>query len=93
MGLIVSSFKVFPSGPEIDLNLLREGIKRAMPEGVTVQRFGEEPIAFGLVALHVDIVMPEDSAGMMEKIEEILRSIDGVSQIDTLMVRRLSVFR
>ena len=92
MGFVISSFRILPSEPETDLNALKEAIKKAMPEGVQTQRFSEEPIAFGLVALHVDIVMPEDASGVMDKVEEILRRVDGVSQIDALMVRRLSKF-
>ena len=92
MGSVVSSFRILPSDTETDLEALKAAIKAAMPEEAHVHRFSEEPIAFVLVALNVDIVIPEDMPGEMDKIEEILHNVDGVSQIDTLMVRRLSGF-
>jgi len=90
MGSIVASFRVLPSDPEADINILKEAIRKALSDGISVRRIDEEPIAFGLVALHVDVAMPEGVAGEMDRIEERLQKVEGVSQIDTLMVRRLS---
>jgi len=54
-----------------------------------VQRFDEEPVAFGLVALIAHVVLPEDAAGHMEQVEEAIRSIDAVSEIQVLRMGRV----
>lgn len=63
-------------------------MEASLPAGSTVQRFEEEPVAFGLVALIAHIVLPEDAAGHMEQVEEAIRSVDMVSQIQVLRVGR-----
>lgn len=89
MGKVVSSFRILPVDPGSELELLKEKIKRALPTEATVHKFEEEPIAFGLVALHAHIVMPEDVSGEMDRIEQVLQQVDGVSQVDVTMVRRV----
>jgi elongation factor 1-beta len=88
MAKVVASFRILPTGTEIKLDTLREAIKKALPQEVYIHGFDEEPIAFGLVALIAHIVMPEDVGGEMEKIEQTLCSVNGVGQIDVIMVRR-----
>ncbi len=89
MGRVVASFKIFPTDIEVKLDSLRESIKQAMPAEASIHSFQEDPIAFGLVALIANIIMPEDVEGEIDKIEEILRKIDTISEIQTLMVRRI----
>ena len=59
-----------------------------MPAGSTVQKFEEEPIAFGLVALIAYVVLPEDAGGHMNQVEEAIQGVDLVSQIEVLRVGR-----
>jgi elongation factor 1-beta len=54
-----------------------------------VQKFEEEPVAFGLVALIAYVVMPQDAAGQMDQVEESIRSVEQVSQIEVLRVGRV----
>ncbi len=89
MGRVVASFRILPTGTEIRLDDLKNSIKGALPEEASAYKFEEEPIAFGLVALHAHIVMPEEIPGEMDKIEGILAKVEGVSQIDVTMVRRV----
>ncbi|MHA1532410.1 MAG: hypothetical protein ACTSR6_10475 [Candidatus Heimdallarchaeota archaeon] len=49
---------------------------------------GERPIAFGLVALVVDINFKEQD-GLQDHLEEILEKIEGVSEIEALQLFRL----
>jgi len=53
-----------------------------------VQRFDEEPIAFGLVALIAHVVMPENVEGIMDRVEEAIKSVELVSEIQVLKVIR-----
>jgi len=49
----------------------------------------EEPIAFGLVALIVDIQFEERDKAM-DEIESLLQNLDQVSQVDVTAVSKLS---
>lgn len=89
MGRVVASFRILPTGTDVKLDNLKNSIKDVLPKETSAFKFEEEPIAFGLVALHAHIVMPEEVSGEMDKIEEILTKVEGVSQIDVTMVRRI----
>ena len=88
MGDIVISFKIFPSEASIDLTLLREKIKRQLPRFASVHGFAEEPVAFGLSALIVHIILPEDRSGGLDEVERHLTKMKEISQIESIMVRR-----
>jgi len=86
---VLASIKVFPSDISVDLNGLRAQIEKALPEGASVHRFHEEPIAFGLVALIAQILLPEEIGGKMEEVEETLKSLKDVGEIQTIQVTRI----
>ena len=90
LGNVVISFRIFPSEATVDLNLLKEKIKKELPEFASVHGFAEEPIAFGLKALIAHIILPEDRSGVLDEVESYLLKIGEISQIETLMVRRIS---
>jgi translation elongation factor aEF-1 beta len=73
----------------MDLGLLKSRVQAALPDGSTIQRFDEEPVAFGLVALIAHIILPDDAAGHMDRVEEAIRSVDLVSEIQILRVGRV----
>jgi len=81
--------KIYPEDANADLSELKDRIKKSLPSGVSVHSFDEEPIAFGLKALIASVVMPEDEAGLMEPVEEAVKALPGVSQIEVIMVRRV----
>jgi elongation factor 1-beta len=90
MGKIVISFKIFPSGVEVDLEKLKQQIEGILPSKTSIYGYQTEPVAFGLNALIAAIIIPEDETGLLDKIEEKLGKIPDVSQIQTIMVRRTS---
>jgi len=90
LGKIVISFRIFPSEATVDLNLLKEKIEKGLPEFASIHGFAEEPIAFGLKALITHIILPEDRHGVLDEVESYLLKIGEISQIETLMVRRIS---
>ncbi len=89
MAQVLAAIKIFPSDLSVDLNNLRSQIEKALPQGASVHRFQEEPIAFGLVALIAQVLMPEDVGGKMEEVEEALKSLKDVGEIQTLLVTRI----
>ncbi|MCD6465114.1 elongation factor 1-beta [Candidatus Bathyarchaeota archaeon] len=88
MARVVLSLKIFPTDIDIDLNSLRDKVVKSLPSYASIYKFEEEPIAFGLVALIAHIVLPEDRAGALDEVEECVRNISEVSDIQTIMVRR-----
>lgn len=88
MGEVVATIKLMPESPEVDLEKMKEEIKASIPENAELHKIEEEPIAFGLVALIVQIIV-EDEEGGTEQAEENLAKIEGVSNIEVTDVRRL----
>jgi elongation factor 1-beta len=87
VGKIVIAYKIFPSESSVDLNQLKERIRKEISNIASIQRFAEEPIAFGLSALVVNMVLPEEE-GILDKTEKKLTDMEEVGQIQTLGVNR-----
>lgn len=79
MGTVLAVFKVMPEDME-HFEEIKENIKKAIPEGATLQEIKEEPIAFGLKAIVVGITM-EDKEGIMDRVEEALRNVPHVESV------------
>ena len=88
MGKIIIVYKIFPSESTVDLELLKEKIKKQLAGIASVKRFAEEPIAFGLCALKVNMVL-EEKEGIADETEKRMAAIEGVGQIETLGLTRL----
>jgi len=88
MGRILISFKIFPTGLEVDLEKLKKDIENILPPSTSAYGYQTEPVAFGLNALIAHILVPEDESGLLDKVEDGLAKIPEVSQIQTIMVRR-----
>lgn len=85
---VVASIKLFPEDIISNINGIKEDIRKALPANSSIHKIDEEPIAFGLVALVVHVIMPE-VAGELEKVEEAFHEIKGISTVETLLVRRV----
>jgi elongation factor 1-beta len=88
MADMLVSMKIFPSDITVDLNQLRQQIENSLPKDSSVRKFAEEPIAFGLKALIAHILIPEDKQDSLEKIENVIKQINGVSNVETFMMQR-----
>ena len=88
MGKIVIAYKILPSESTVNLEMLKEKIKKQLADIASIQRFAEEPIAFGLSALKVNMVLPEKD-GILEETEKRITDIKEVGQIQTLGLTRL----
>ena len=77
MGEVAITFEIMPDGPEIDL----EGIKAKVNEKIggisKIEQTEIKPIAFGLKALVMNVVV-EDQEGIMDRLEEEIDSVEGV---------------
>jgi translation elongation factor aEF-1 beta len=90
MGSVLVTYKVFPEDIVENFDDLKKKIQNITPEFSAIEGYGEEPIAFGLVALLVQVRFPEDKTGLVDEFEEKLAKIPGISQAQTFMVRRTS---
>jgi elongation factor 1-beta len=90
MGSVIIFYKIFPTDVVANFDELKKKIEECLPEFASVYGYGEEPIAFGLKVLLVQVKFPEDKTGVLQEFEERLEGIIGVSQIQTVMVRRIS---
>jgi elongation factor 1-beta len=90
MGSVIITYKVFPIGVEVNFEDLKKKIEANLPSFASVDGYGEEPIAFGLKALLMQVRFPEDKSGVLDELEKKLEGISDISQLQTLMVRRSS---
>jgi elongation factor 1-beta len=80
MGNVEMILKLMPQSPDIDLEEVKVEIKEKLPETRDMQ---EEPIGFGLSALKVLVVVP-DEAGATDRVEDTLKAINGIESVDII---------
>lgn len=85
---VAAKLKIMPSGPEVDMEKLKEEIKQQVSDLAEVRDFAEQPIAFGIKAL-IALVMLEDAEGGTDKVEEAISRIDGVESVQVEEVSRI----
>ncbi len=88
-GSYLIRLKVLPTGPEVPADKMLESVKGVLRPEMSVKSSKEEPIAFGLYALMVDIVAPEEE-GMVDKVEQAVSAAPMVAQHELVGVSRLS---
>jgi elongation factor 1-beta len=90
LGSVIITYKIFPTDIIEKFDDLKRKIEANMPEFASVEGYGEEPVAYGLKALLVQVKFPEEKTGVLEEFEKKIEGISEVSQLQTLMVRRTS---
>jgi elongation factor 1-beta len=90
MGHVLVTYKIFPEDIVENFDPLKTQIKAILPTDSQIEGWGEEPVAFGLKALLVQIQFPEDKHGIVDEFETSLAQIKGVSQAQTFQIRRTS---
>ena len=81
MGEVGMQYRVLPEGLEVDLDKLKTDIEKALPEGAKLRASEQKPLAFGLKALHVLIVM-DDKKGGAEQVETAISGVAGVQSVE-----------
>ncbi len=65
-----------------------ESVKQELDKLVKVQVAKEEELGFGIKILKVTVLMNDDQGGM-DQLEEKIRSLDNVSEVETENIRRV----
>jgi elongation factor 1-beta len=81
VGEVGLQYRVLPEGLETDLKKLEEDIKKSLPEFAKLRAAEQRPLAFGLKALHVLIVM-DDKKGGAEQVESAISGVAGVQSVE-----------
>ncbi len=90
MARLVVRIRILPAEAESDLENVVESIKKSVPPGMEMKSSAMEPIAFGLKAIVGDFLL-DDAEGQMDKLEESIKSVDGVGEIEVTNISRQSV--
>ncbi|MDG6220462.1 MAG: elongation factor 1-beta [Candidatus Thermoplasmatota archaeon] len=85
MGDVLITYKLMPESPEVPLQGIKDSVGQKISGLCTRFSIEEHPIAFGLVALHVKVVMP-DKTGDPERVEAELNAIEKVESVESIGV-------
>ncbi|AIC14529.1 elongation factor 1-beta [Nitrososphaera viennensis] len=90
MARLVARIKVLPADADINIDSIVEGLKGSIPQGMELKGHAKEPIAFGLNAVVGDFML-DDAEGQMDKLEDAIRGVQGVGEIEVMNISRASV--
>ncbi len=83
MGQVAVLFRLMPRGVETDMRALAQGVRAAVPDGVTIRGMQVKDIAFGLKSLLVSVVMA-DAGGVLESTEHALAKVPHVESVEVM---------
>ncbi len=90
MARLVARIRIMPAEAESDINTVLDSIKKTLPQGMEMRGHAIEPIAFGLKAIVGDFLL-DDAEGQMDKLEESIKNIEGVGELEVMNISRQSV--
>ncbi|MGP8057309.1 MAG: elongation factor 1-beta [Nitrososphaerales archaeon] len=89
MGSYVIRLKVLPQDTTTEHQKIIDSVAGALPGQAKIRSQRIEPIAFGLSAIILDVVAPEEE-GMIERIEAAVSTAPLVGQSEFMGVSRMS---
>ena len=90
MARLVVRIRILPADADSNLDGVVQSIRKGMPQGMEMKGHAIEPIAFGLNAIVADFLL-DDAEGQMDKLEESIKTIEGVGEIEVTNISRQSV--
>jgi len=89
MGSYLVRIKVLPTGPEVPSEQLLESVKGRLEKDMVLKNSKQEPIAFGLYSLTIDVVVPEVE-GAIDRVEQAVAAAPMAAQSELIGASRLS---
>ncbi|HVL48487.1 MAG TPA: elongation factor 1-beta [Candidatus Thermoplasmatota archaeon] len=89
MGKLVAVFRVMPEDADVDLETIKAGVKASVPKDAELQGWQVVPVAFGLKALEVTVVMEDESGAGPDGVELAFSEIAGVGSVQMTDVGRI----
>jgi len=86
MGKVGMTLRIMPEDATMDMEALKEKVTKVVPGDIKVGRMEIVPVAFGLQALKVALVMEDASP---DELEQVLSSIEGVQSVEIEQLGRL----
>ncbi|ADD08701.1 elongation factor 1-beta [Candidatus Aciduliprofundum boonei] len=80
MGDVLVTYKIMPEGVDVDFEKMKEEVKKKVGTLGKIAEFDLQPIAFGLKALVVKVIV-KDEGGIADKIEEEFNKIENVQGV------------
>ena len=90
MPRLVARIRILPAEAESNLDEIIKMISGNIPNGMELKVHAKEPIAFGLNAIVGDFLL-DDAEGQMDKLEDSIKHLEGVGEIDVINISRQSV--
>jgi elongation factor 1-beta len=90
MTRLIARVKILPSDADSDMEGIVAALGQSQPNGIVMKQSMKEPIAFGIFAIIADFVI-DDVGGEMDRLENSIKSVRGVGEIEVLFVSRQSV--
>jgi len=87
---IMAVLKIYPKDVDVDLDKVITDINSRLPAKYSLVRSEKEYVAFGLYLLRIYVIMPEETEGGTEELEDLIRGVDGVENTETEVVTRIS---
>jgi len=88
MGTVAATYSLMPEDTDFDFQSLIGKLSQIVPANVKVAKTEVVPMAFGLKKLVAVFVM-EDASGSVDQLEEALRAIPGIQNVETEQVTLL----
>ncbi|MGI5965128.1 MAG: translation elongation factor EF-1beta [Candidatus Methanomethylophilaceae archaeon] len=79
---IAAAYELFPSDADADMDAISKAVSGVIPAGVKITETEIRPVAFGLKKVFVGFVIDDSDESVGTKLEEGLRSIPGVENIE-----------
>jgi elongation factor 1-beta len=90
MSRLVARVKMLPAEAGSNMESIITTLRQNPPNGIIVKQSATEPIAFGLNAILADFLL-DDAEGEMDRLEDLLKGIPGVGEVEVVFVSRHSV--
>lgn len=89
MGSYVIRLKILPEDTQTEHQKIVDSVAKVLPADAKIRGQKLEPIAFGLSAILLDVVVPEEE-GAIDRVEQLVSTAPLVGQCEFMGVSRMS---